>query len=220
MNSTRTRSRSPAVMAPRTPAVKGVSKRSKQKKPVLLTAYLVLYNLCSAAAWAHFALALLHAVSAAQWDISAAGPQKETARLLLWVQSAAVLEIAHAALGLVPSQLLSTTMQICSRLFIVGLAQYTTRPESRWSYALFATAWLLSDLTRYCYYVANLLSLSPAILVWARYASVLHPPPLPLPSATLSSSSSTPSAPLARHPSWHPPPTSSSSSVRCASPTL
>jgi len=79
-----------------------------------MKAWLLLYNLASAAGWAYIvyitATSFLNGLSPAQlWE--------EVGDALIWVQTAAVLEILHCLLRWVRSPLMTTVMQVggCAR---------------------------------------------------------------------------------------------------------
>lgn len=175
------RTRSPGRKAPSPQSASGTVKkgasRGKARHPLIIT-YLALYNVLSAAAWAYFGCSFLHHLFSAGFhhvELTFA----PTVKTLAYVQTAAVLEIAHVVLGWVPSQLLSTVMQIASRLFVVWLPAYWMElgEVTPLGYSLIAIAWTLSDLTRYIYYVCGLLGRTPYVITWLRYTLflVLYP---------------------------------------------
>lgn len=163
---TRARSRSPQVRQAQAKAARTETK--KRRLGHLLTAYLTLYNAASAAAWTYFLVEFIRL-----WSVKGTIPFHQTISLLCWVQSAAVLEILHALLKIVPSPVVSTAVQICSRLLVVWFAGYHMRAGNNVGYVLISLAWSLSDLTRYVYYIAHLLGRAPAWLTWARYTFFL-----------------------------------------------
>lgn len=152
----------------------GAGGRGRKGSP-LVTAYLVLYNVLSALAWGYFGYTFIK--SFLEMGVRNLGlTARATMPTLAYVQTGAFLEVLHVMLGWVPSQLLSTAMQIASRLFVVWLPTYWMQlgSEVPLGYALIAVAWTLSDLTRYLYYVGGLLSTTPPyILTWLRYTLFL-----------------------------------------------
>jgi very-long-chain (3R)-3-hydroxyacyl-CoA dehydratase len=145
----------------------------KPKGPTL--AYLILYNAVSAGLWAYFGYRFLMAWHKAGWTLS--GPFTATIHLLCMVQTVAILEIFHAVGGIVKSEVMSTTMQIFSRLLVSWLAGYYLRAGEQWGYVAISVAWTISDFTRYLYYIANLVGCCPKMLTWTRYSLflVLYP---------------------------------------------
>ncbi|KAI8818823.1 Ptplb-like protein [Fimicolochytrium jonesii] len=157
---------------PRTAAV------AQSKANPLTTAYLVLYNLVSAGGWAYVFYKLVTQLVADNGDFTrvyrAAGEE------VTIVQTLALLEIVHAALGLVKAPVGTTTIQVFSRLLLVhGVLSLVKLPEIRnhWAVSSMFGAWAVADFVRYIYYVFNLAGSVPAIVQWARYTFffVLYP---------------------------------------------
>ena len=159
--------------------------------------YLACYNLLSALAWCSVLRAIsLHffsAVSAARGDtllmrlwVSLPGAARSlygsVGGLLELVQSAALLEVAHAALGLVRSPLATTALQVCARLIILfGVTRLSVDAQRDWGFALMAVAWSLVEVPRYVFYLLKLVpgeSVVPYWLLWLRYSLfiALYPP--------------------------------------------
>ena len=114
-----------------------------------------------------------------------------------WVQTLAVLEIIHAALGLVRSPLGTTAMQVFSRLALVwGIAEHykvvrppfppffsqqpnltITKARTNPLYASMVLAWSLTEVVRYAFYAISLLSRPPYPLLYLRYTTfyLLYP---------------------------------------------
>jgi very-long-chain (3R)-3-hydroxyacyl-CoA dehydratase len=110
------------------------------------------------------------------------------------VQSAAVLEVVHAATGLVRSPVAVTATQVASRLWILwGIvaaapAQTTAErlvilslpspaPQLSLSLATLLTAWCLSEVLRYGFFAFKEAGLQPFFMLWLRYSAfiVLYP---------------------------------------------
>ncbi|KAG0180201.1 hypothetical protein DFQ29_001067 [Apophysomyces sp. BC1021] len=69
-------------------------------------------------------------------------------------------------------------MQVLSRLFLVwGVNAVFPEIHTHWSFSTMMVAWSIAECVRYSYYVFNLTSSVPAILIWARYTMflVLYP---------------------------------------------
>lgn len=138
--------------------------------------YLIVYNAVSAVGWGYLLFQLAHSFFVTQ-------PQNhrvlfgKTGVYLAHLQTAAVLEVLHAALGWVHSGVVSNAVQLTSRLFVAWIAALHAGTGQHWAYGMMATAWGLSDLTRYLYYLTQLLGCPAPVLKWARYTFflVLYP---------------------------------------------
>lgn len=98
--------------------------------------------------------------------------------LVVVAQTLAVLEVVHAALGWVRSNVLITAVQVMSRLIIVwGISERYEAAAYSPFYALMVCAWSLSEIARYPFYVNQLLRSPSFIALWARYSGfiVLYP---------------------------------------------
>jgi very-long-chain (3R)-3-hydroxyacyl-CoA dehydratase len=158
--------------------------------------YLSLFNLLSLLGWEFILLRLLRDVSF--WSSSQLGFRdnfdkfllslslafKATADLLPLVQSLAILELLHSAVGWVRAPVKTTAIQIASRLLLVwgvvwwfGGSRYElfTSP----AYFTMVLSWSITEIIRYGYYLASLMDNSgaPALLTWLRYSLffVLYP---------------------------------------------
>ncbi|KAH8994701.1 PTPLA-domain-containing protein [Lactarius hatsudake] len=172
--------------------------RKKSTAAPLIQAYLVAYNLLSAAAWSlqppqHDSLFATIKASAAPpfvWVPSllpaslaplytrACTTYDAVGTTTARVQTAAALEVLHVLLGLVRSPLPTTAVQVASRLFSVWAiaARFPSRSPF---YASMVLSWALTEVVRYAFYAATLLGngSAPAPLTWARYSTffVLYP---------------------------------------------
>jgi len=85
-------------------------------------------------------------------------------------QTGAALEIFHAALGLVRSNVQITFQQVQSRLFITwGILHFL--PTTRSSVGVFCLlfAWTITEMIRYSMYAIQLVGSPPYLLTWLRY---------------------------------------------------
>ncbi|SPC65000.1 related to PHS1 - essential 3-hydroxyacyl-CoA dehydratase of the ER membrane [Ustilago sp. UG-2017b] len=94
------------------------------------------------------------------------------------VQSLAILEVVHAAIGWVRSPVATTAIQVASRLFMVW--GVTERYSQAWSspfYASMVLAWAITECIRYPFYANQLLGQEGPGLLWARYTTfyILYP---------------------------------------------
>lgn len=85
-------------------------------------------------------------------------------------QTAAVLEIVHAAVGLVRSNPLLTAFQVFSRVFVTWAVLHSV-PEAQacLGLPLLLWAWIITEIIRYAYYAGNLLGWTPYLVIWLRY---------------------------------------------------
>ncbi|ELR23688.1 tyrosine phosphatase, putative [Acanthamoeba castellanii str. Neff] len=98
---------------------------------------------------------------------------------LLLFQSAALLEIVHAITGVVRSPLMTTLMQVASRLLLTwGIANIAPIAQNHYFLASMVAAWGITEIIRYSYYAFNTLNgHAPYFLLWLRYTLfyVLYP---------------------------------------------
>ena len=160
--------------------------------------YLLAYNVASLMAWSYlFFLLLAKLTQGLKWQtivspyvfyrlhyFKAFTVLREP---LAFVQSAAILEILHSALGLVRSPVLTTTAQVFSRLFLGVFVTYYLGPfalaiQQSPFFSSMLLAWSLAEMIRYGYYADTLASEgssepSPYVLIWLRYSAflVLYP---------------------------------------------
>ncbi|KAJ2715581.1 hypothetical protein H4R19_001130 [Coemansia spiralis] len=142
------------------------------------TLYLVAYNAASFAGW-YYVLAQT-AVHLAEHGSNLDGLFARIGLPLIYVQTAAVLEVVHALVGLVRSGAFTVLMQVYSRLLLVWGALYLFDvPEVRASYALvlMVGAWSMTECVRYSHYALTLLGVNLSALVYLRYTLfyVLYP---------------------------------------------
>nr|CCC94116.1 putative protein tyrosine phosphatase [Trypanosoma congolense IL3000] len=101
------------------------------------------------------------------------------ARLLVIFQSAAVMEVLHALLGLVRSPVGTTLLQLLSRLLVLyGTLEIGPTAARKSAFATqMVVAWCLAETIRYAYYVSTLSGLRSKMITWLRYSAftVLYP---------------------------------------------
>jgi very-long-chain (3R)-3-hydroxyacyl-CoA dehydratase len=97
---------------------------------------------------------------------------------LLVFQTAALLEVLHAAVGLVRSNPVLVFLQVLSRLLVVWAVLYPF-PAARTSVGLITVclAWPFAEIVRYIYYAVNILNVMPHFIAWCRYSFfiILYP---------------------------------------------
>lgn len=161
--------------------------------------YLIVYNLSCCAGW------LIILLSAAQFlanGIRISGLKESLANvysnsdlafqvmtsnnplgdLLFVTQSAALLEIVHAALGLVRSPVVVTAMQVMSRIVALVAVTYSPEAQTQWGAGVMIISWSCVEIFRYLFYAFALVSgdstkKTPFPLFWLRYSlfAVLYP---------------------------------------------
>lgn len=136
---------------------------------MLSTRYLLLYNAAMAAGWS-FVLARLVAAVAGARDVYAA-----VATPLQIFQTGALLEIVHAASGLVRAPAATTALQVGSRLMLVwGVADAVGAVRANLSFVTMVLAWSLTEIPRYFYFtVVAASSTVPYWVTFLRYSTFL-----------------------------------------------
>ncbi|KAI9480483.1 MAG: tyrosine phosphatase-like protein [Benjaminiella poitrasii] len=141
--------------------------------------YLLSYNQVSFLGWSWILYSTITTLHESQYDTShlfdVVWPS------LQYVQTAALMEVVHAMLGLVRTPVMTTAMQVASRLFLVW-AVNAPLPEihAHPSFATMVLAWSVAELVRYMYYIfllSNGGTVVPGIVAWLRYNAflVLYP---------------------------------------------
>ncbi|KAI0630243.1 PTPLA-domain-containing protein [Trametes polyzona] len=95
-----------------------------------------------------------------------------------FVQSWAALEVLHVLFGWVRSPLVTTLIQVASRLYLVWSITYQfPQTHNNPLYASMVLSWSLTEVVRYSFYAFNLLGREPALLLFLRYTLfyVLYP---------------------------------------------
>jgi len=122
--------------------------------------------------WDYVPASLLPYVTRAKTFYAVAGPE------VALVQSFAILEVLHVILGLVPSPLVTTAMQVASRLWIVwGVVERFPETHTHPLYTNMVVAWCLAEIIRYQSYTLALAGYKPYWLQWLRYTAfyILYP---------------------------------------------
>ncbi|PKI83946.1 very-long-chain (3R)-3-hydroxyacyl-CoA dehydratase [Malassezia vespertilionis] len=98
--------------------------------------------------------------------------------LVVIFQTLAVFEVFHALFGLVQANPIMVALQVASRIAIIWgvVEKYTVAASSPW-YGVLVFAWSLSEITRYPFYVNQLLNSPSFMALWSRYSFfiVLYP---------------------------------------------
>lgn len=138
--------------------------------------YLIAYNAALAAGWASVGVTVV----GKYMESDSLSGLYDSCQDSLWLwQFMALLEVVHAAVGLVKSGVFTTFQQVYSRVHvlylvwgIMGHVQYDPR-----AFAAMLFAWTVTEVVRYSFYLCNLLGFVPYPLLWCRYSFfyVLYP---------------------------------------------
>lgn len=148
--------------------------------------YLVAYNIACCAGWALVLSStvqnLLHHRFSFHVALESVYDRPALASNLIYVQTAALLEIVHAALGLVRSPVLITTLQVGSRIAALFALTHSPQAAHQYGAGLMILSWATVEVPRYAFYVAALITgdatkKTPFPLFWLRYSlfAVLYP---------------------------------------------
>ncbi|ODQ66010.1 PTPLA-domain-containing protein [Nadsonia fulvescens var. elongata DSM 6958] len=139
--------------------------------------YLIAYNTTSSFLWFAVLARLLILLPL----VGLAYVSDDLAPFTRQVQTLAILEIVHSIFGFVRSPIITTVIQISSRILLVWGILFLF-PQSSGQHPAFVTmvgAWSTTEVIRYAYYAANLAlgQSTPTWLVWLRYNTfyVLYP---------------------------------------------
>lgn len=146
-----------------------------------LTAYLTAYNLAQFLGWSWILVStirckLLGGDNNYLWQVIQLP--------LLLFQTAAILEVLHCLLGFVRAPVVTTAMQVASRIWvlwgIVYIVPWDTTTGSLRSlgglsptFASLVIAWALSEIIRYGFFAARALNIGSHSLLWLRYSGFL-----------------------------------------------
>lgn len=155
------------------------------------TIYLIAYNVLSALGWLYIlCVSIFYMLAFRSFSSSVdksnaiiKGYYDNNGVIISVVQTAAVLEIVHSAIGLVSSPFLTTLIQVGSRLLV--LHGFTNQaPSSHYNPSIFLMiiSWALVEVPRYTFYALNLVpstsgSNLPYPIFWLRYSlfMILYP---------------------------------------------
>ncbi|XP_063407789.1 very-long-chain (3R)-3-hydroxyacyl-CoA dehydratase 2-like [Mytilus trossulus] len=148
---------------------------SKNQKNSLVTAYLVAYNVAQILGWSALGILLInHLVKKGTY----VGLYHDVSVLLYIFQTAAVLEVLNCAVGFVKSNVVLTGFQVFSRVFLTwGIAYSVPSVQNNIGVCMFLSAWTLTEVIRYSFYLFALIGEVPYIIQWCRYTFfiILYP---------------------------------------------
>lgn len=155
-------------------ASKSGSKARKEPSKIA-KAYLFSYNFLQVIGWSYLLWLVIKHYTSTKKDESL----WENVNLVVIIfQNAAVLEILHAALRLVSSNVLITTFQVFSRVMVVcGVLIATPTAKASSGLGLALIAWSITEVIRYAFYAFNIIGFVPYLLIWLRYTTfiILYP---------------------------------------------
>lgn len=133
--------------------------------------YLLFYNALCCTGWAFCAV---HAIMALATGASAKELYAMIGTVLMISQTAMLLEVLHAMVGLVPSPVVMVFIQVMSRIFIVwGQLYWVPACQQHWSLILMVISWSITEVIRYSFYGAALLGTVPYPLFYIRYSTFI-----------------------------------------------
>lgn len=146
---------------------------SKSKEPSFLSKlYLLAYNGGQVAGWSYILYQLI-----AYYTTNVAGGKTLWDYIgwsVILFQNAAVLEMIHAATGLVKSNVFITIVQVLSRVMVVcGVVMATPDAKVSPGLPLALLAWSITEIIRYGYYTLNLVNAVPYFLIYLRYTTFI-----------------------------------------------
>ncbi|KAM3966810.1 3-hydroxyacyl-CoA dehydratase 1 [Aphomia sociella] len=152
------------------------TQKSKKSGPSAIgKCYLLAYNGIQTLGWSYLLLnSTLHFLNRGTLDTF----WPEIKWTVIIFQNAAILEVLHAAIGLVPSGVFVVLMQVYSRVFLLcGVLLVTHGATVSPGIPLCILAWSVTEIVRYGYYTLNLVDAVPQILLFLRYTTfiILYP---------------------------------------------
>lgn len=133
--------------------------------------YLLVYNSIQTVGWSYMLLQTLsHFLNRGTLETF----WHEIKWTVIIFQNAAVLEVLHAAIGLVPSSAIVVLMQVYSRVFLVcGSLMVSHNATVSPGLPITILAWSITEIVRYAYYALNIVKVVPKLLVFVRYSTFL-----------------------------------------------
>ena len=132
--------------------------------------YLFLYNSFQWYGWLAILTDRVFNYDRAELDPIAAG-------FLYFFQSLAIMEIVHSLFGIVRANIVTTFVQVVSRVQLIVIHYYVNDARVSEGMIPMVLAWGLVEVVRYLYLALNMFGISPRILTWLRYTLfyVLYP---------------------------------------------
>jgi hypothetical protein len=147
--------------------------------------YLIAYNVACCAGWAMvLSLAVQTLINnGLSFDsLASIYDAPSLSKTLTYVQTAALLEIVHAAIGFVRSPVFITTLQVGSRIAALLAVTQSSQAAHQFGAGMMIISWAAVEVPRYAFYIAALITgdatkKTPFPLFWLRYSlfAVLYP---------------------------------------------
>lgn len=143
--------------------------KTVRRIPTPVEFYLISYNTISAFFWAAVLLRVVMILPLLGPE-NVAGGTSDFAR---WVQTGALLEIVHSLLGIVRSPIVTTVIQVSSRILLTwGVTWLFPRSGARHlAFSTMLISWSVTEIIRYSYYASTLKGSIPKWLTWLRYSN-------------------------------------------------
>ncbi|GFH61932.1 hypothetical protein CTEN210_18408 [Chaetoceros tenuissimus] len=143
--------------------------------------YLVAYNIACCAGWATVLASAIQTLINGD-SLASIYDAPGLPSMLAYVQTAALLEIVHAAIGFVRSPVFVTTLQVGSRIAALFALVNSPSAAHQFGAGMMIISWASVEVPRYAFYVAALITgdatkKTPYPLFWLRYSlfAVLYP---------------------------------------------
>jgi len=148
--------------------------------------YLILYNSICCVGWAVVLAGgiktLALGVEEDGLDGSLSNIYAAVSDILIYSQTAALMEILHSAVGLVRSPVLVTAMQVGSRIAALLAIVFAPSAQDQFGAGVMILSWASVEVPRYAFYVSAIITgdatkKTPFPLFWLRYSlfAVLYP---------------------------------------------
>lgn len=141
--------------------------------------YLLAYNVVMTAGWMVILFRLVRAVAQSD-QLAIMDVYSEVSLPLQIFQTAAILEVLHSALRIIRAPLLTTALQVASRLLLVwGVCAIVPEVRATTTFESMVLAWSLTEIPRYFYFaVSSVMTAVPFWVVYLRYSTFLPLYPL------------------------------------------
>ncbi|XP_050297187.1 very-long-chain (3R)-3-hydroxyacyl-CoA dehydratase hpo-8 [Anthonomus grandis grandis] len=152
-----------------------VDDKKKSSRGALTRFYLLAYNITQTIGWT---MILYKLISYYLVPNNGKSLYDVLSFSLMWFQNAAVLEVFHAATGMVKSSAIMTAFQVGSRVAVVcGVLLATNEARLGLGLPMAVLAWSLTEIIRYSNYACALFGSTPYFLKYLRYTLfiILYP---------------------------------------------
>ena len=140
--------------------------------PTLGVSYLVLYNVAQCSGWLYLLITSIPHLHRALIEGKDDGQlYRQTGLVLRLLCAAALLEIAHAACGLVRSSPVITGFQVVARLFVTwAILDCVPEAQTCRGFPLLLLAFCTVEIIRYPFYALSLLGIDSSVVTWLRFS--------------------------------------------------